>query len=34
MIADVEKTDFGLTFAYAANPDGSVFGLWCPADAE
>ena len=23
-------TPFGLTFAYAADPDGSVFGLWCP----
>ena len=33
MIADVQKTDFGLTFGYAANPDGSVFGLWCPPDA-
>ena len=34
MIADVQKTDVGLTFGYAANPDGSVFGLWCPPDAE
>lgn len=33
VVADAQKTDFGLTFAYAANPDGSVFGLWCPPDA-
>jgi predicted enzyme related to lactoylglutathione lyase len=33
VVADVEKTDFGLTFAYAANPDGSVFGVWCPPQA-
>ncbi len=34
MIADVEKTDFGLTFGYAANPDGAVFGLWCPPESQ
>ncbi len=34
MIADVQKTDIGLTFGYGANPDGSVFGLWCPPDAS
>ncbi|MDJ0769599.1 MAG: VOC family protein [Ilumatobacter sp.] len=33
VIADVQKTPIGLTFAYAANPDGSVFGLWCPPPA-
>jgi uncharacterized protein len=30
VVADVEATPFGLTFGYAADPDGSVFGLWCP----
>jgi uncharacterized protein len=30
LVADVQATPDGLTFAYAANPDGSVFGLWCP----
>ena len=30
VVADVQSTPIGLTFAYAANPDGSVFGLWCP----
>ena len=30
VVADTQKTDNGLTFGYAANPDGSVFGLWCP----
>ena len=34
MIADVQTTDFGLAFGYAANPDGSVFGLWCPPAGE
>lgn len=30
IVADAQTLDMGLTFAYAANPDGSVFGLWCP----
>jgi predicted enzyme related to lactoylglutathione lyase len=30
VVADVQETPFGLSFGYAANPDGSVFGLWCP----
>ncbi len=31
IVADAQTVpDVGLTFAYAANPDGSVFGLWCP----
>ena len=30
VVADCEKTPDGLTFGYAANPDGSVFGIWCP----
>lgn len=30
VVADVQSTPFGLTFGYAANPDGSVFGVWCP----
>lgn len=33
VVADTQKTDIGLTFAYAANPDGSVFGVWCPPSA-
>lgn len=33
VVADAQKTDFGLTFGYAANPDGSVFGVWCPPAA-
>lgn len=32
-ITEAQSTPFGLTFAYAANPDGSVFGLWCPPAA-
>lgn len=34
VVADVQSTPFGLTFAYAANPDGSVFGIWCPPAAD
>ena len=30
VVADVDATPIGLTFAYVANPDGAVFGLWCP----
>lgn len=30
VVAETQSTDIGLTFGYAANPDGSVFGLWCP----
>jgi len=30
VISDRQETPFGLTFGYAANPDGSVFGVWCP----
>jgi uncharacterized protein len=30
VIAEAQATPVGLTFGYAANPDGSVFGLWCP----
>ena len=30
VVADVQQTPIGLSFGYAANPDGSVFGLWCP----
>lgn len=30
VVADEQKTDFGLTFGHAANPDGCVFGVWCP----
>jgi predicted enzyme related to lactoylglutathione lyase len=25
-----DSTPIGLRFAYVADPDGSVFGLWCP----
>lgn len=30
VVAEAQKTDVGLTFGYGANPDGSVFGVWCP----
>jgi len=30
IIADAKSTPYGLSFGYAANPDGSVFGVWCP----
>lgn len=30
VVADTQTTPFGLSFAYAANPDGAVFGIWCP----
>lgn len=30
IVAEQQETPFGLTFGYAANPDGSVFGVWCP----
>lgn len=30
VIADAQTTPIGLSFGYAANPDGAVFGLWCP----
>ncbi len=34
VVADVQSTPFGLQFGYAANPDGSVFGIWCPPPGE
>ena len=30
VVADKQEGPNGLTFGYAANPDGSVFGVWCP----
>ena len=30
VVAEQQATPFGLTFGYAANPDGSVFGVFCP----
>ena len=30
VVAATQTTPYGLSFAYVANPDGSVFGLWCP----
>jgi uncharacterized protein len=30
IVTEPQETPFGLTFGYAANPDGSVFGIWCP----
>ena len=30
MITEVQSAPTGLTYGYAANPDGSVFGVWCP----
>jgi predicted enzyme related to lactoylglutathione lyase len=29
-ITEAQSAPNGLTFGYAANPDGSVFGVWCP----
>jgi uncharacterized protein len=33
VVTDVQKGPDGLTFGYAANPDGSVFGIWSPPAA-
>jgi predicted enzyme related to lactoylglutathione lyase len=30
IIAEAQSTPVGITYGYAANPDGSVFGIWCP----
>lgn len=30
VVTEQQETPIGLTFGYAANPDGSVFGIWCP----
>jgi predicted enzyme related to lactoylglutathione lyase len=30
VVAAQQSTPIGLTFGYAANPDGCVFGVWCP----
>ena len=30
IVVEADKTPTGVTFGYAANPDGSVFGLWTP----
>jgi len=30
VVVEQQQTPIGLTFGYAANPDGSVFGVWCP----
>ena len=30
MITEVQSAPTGLSYGYAANPDGSVFGVWCP----
>lgn len=30
VIADAQSMPTGLTFGYVANPDGAVFGVWCP----
>lgn len=30
VVTEQQSTPVGLTFGYAANPDGSVFGVWCP----
>jgi predicted enzyme related to lactoylglutathione lyase len=33
VVAEAQTTPYGLVFGYAANPDGSVFGVWCPPPA-
>jgi predicted enzyme related to lactoylglutathione lyase len=33
VVVDAQKMPTGLSFGYAANPDGSVFGVWCPPPA-
>ncbi len=30
VIADAQTPSGGPTFGYVANPDGAVFGIWCP----
>lgn len=30
VVVEPDKTPAGLTFAYVADRDGSVFGVWCP----
>ena len=30
VVTERQEAPNGLTFGYAANPDGSVFGVWCP----
>lgn len=30
VVTEQQQVPTGLTFGYAADPDGSVFGLWCP----
>ena len=30
VVMPMTETPIGLKFAYVADPDGSVFGLWCP----
>jgi predicted enzyme related to lactoylglutathione lyase len=30
VVSDARTTPAGLTFGYVANPDGAVFGIWCP----
>jgi predicted enzyme related to lactoylglutathione lyase len=34
VVAQQQSTPLGLTFGYAANPDGSVFGVWCPPPSD
>jgi predicted enzyme related to lactoylglutathione lyase len=33
VVAGAESTPMGLAYGYAADPDGSVFGVWCPPPA-
>ena len=30
IVSEAQCTPTGLTFGYVANPDGAVFGVWCP----
>jgi len=30
VICEVQTMPNGLSFGYVANPDGAVFGVWCP----
>ena len=34
VVADAASTPFGLTYGYGADPDGTVFGVWCPPPAS
>ena len=33
VVLPAQQTPFGLSFAHVTNPDGAVFGVWCPPAA-